>query len=576
MKNSRLVTFVILLLILAFFGILFYRVISGFLLPLFLAAILTVVFGPFHQWVLARCGGRRTLAAIATTLAILLVVLGPLALIVALAIHEGNELLVRQRGDLLGQLKSQVAKVSDEYGLHRPFFAEFELTRRPADRLESLINSDRWDDSTRAAVAVEFHALAQPCQKLADGIQAVDRYLQDLKKANVSWPDAFHSPLIGQQHGVEVPARILSSEWGLAELQGTARLDAEGETQLRLDQLGELYTTLNESAVRLESPESAMDYELPDRLSDQISLARLALVNLNTELRGGPIRAWASDLISPGESQYRVLETQVRTFLQRWLPAVTGQATALIGSLIVGAAIMTISLFYFFLDGPSMVRSLMALSPLDDVYEQQLLEEFDRVSRAVVGATLLSALAQGVLAGFGYFLVGAQSVFLLTFMTIIMALVPFVGAAAVWIPICIWLVVAEGRWPAAAMLAIWGVVVVSMVDNVLKPMLLHGQSKLHPLLALLSVLGGVQALGPIGILVGPMVVSILQAVLNMVNKELTQMKLNPHSPAGESSTSLLALPATVSGLPTTGPAATGPPATGPPATGDSASGPASS
>jgi predicted PurR-regulated permease PerM len=266
------------------------------------------------------------------------------------------------------------------------------------------------------------------------------------------------------------------------------------------------------------------------RLEELVALTRLTLSKLDTDLRGGPIRAWASDMVNPSESQFRSLQVWMRNVLQRWLPTVTGQATAFLGSLVFGLAIMAISLFYFFLDGPAMIRSAMALSPLDDEYEQQLLAEFDQVSRAVVVATLLSAVVQGLLAGIGYFAVGTQSVFLLTLFTMVLALVPFVGAAAVWLPVCLWLGIVHGRWPAAIMLGIWGAGVVSMADNVIKPIVLHGQSRLHPLLALLSVLGGVNALGPIGILVGPMVVSILQVVLTMINKELLQMRLSPSPP----------------------------------------------
>jgi hypothetical protein len=79
--------------------------------------------------------------------------------------------------------------------------------------------------------------------------------------------------------------------------------------------------------------------------------------------------------------------------------------------------------------------------------------------------------------------------------------------------------VAGDPW-TAAILAIYCTIVVSGIDNVIKPFILHGQSKLHPLLALLSILGGVQVLGPVGILVGPMLVSFLQALLNMLRKEL--------------------------------------------------------
>jgi predicted PurR-regulated permease PerM len=170
-----------------------------------------------------------------------------------------------------------------------------------------------------------------------------------------------------------------------------------------------------------------------------------------------------------------------------------------------------------------MIKSLMRLSPLDDNYEQELLDKFGDLSRAVVLATLLSALVQGLLASVGYYFVGINGVFFLTALTMFMAMVPFLGAALVWLPVCAWIYLSQERPISAALLAVYCVMVVSMVDNVVKPWVLHGRSNLHPLLALLSVVGGVQALGPIGILVGPMLVSLFQALLVMLNKEIAMM-----------------------------------------------------
>lgn len=199
---------------------------------------------------------------------------------------------------------------------------------------------------------------------------------------------------------------------------------------------------------------------------------------------------------------------------------------------LIGLAIMVIALYYFLADGPGMIETVMDLSPLDSRYEQELLERFGDVSRAVVVATLLSAVVQGALAGVGYAvaLPSGSPIFLLTALTMATALVPFVGAAAVWICVCGWIylygdhvvngVVAHGNPVAAIILAIYCTIVVSGIDNVIKPLILHGQSKLHPLLALLSILGGVQVLGPVGILVGPMLVSFLQALLTMLRKEI--------------------------------------------------------
>jgi predicted PurR-regulated permease PerM len=133
---------------------------------------------------------------------------------------------------------------------------------------------------------------------------------------------------------------------------------------------------------------------------------------------------------------------------------------------------------------------------------------------------LLSAVVQGILAGFGYFFAGLDSVFLLTMLTMLFALIPFVGATAVWLPCALWLFLFEDRTAAAVALAVYGALVVSMADNVIKPLVLQGRSNMHPLLALLSVLGGVKAMGPIGIVVGPMVVAFLQPLLVMLQTEL--------------------------------------------------------
>ncbi len=162
----------------------------------------------------------------------------------------------------------------------------------------------------------------------------------------------------------------------------------------------------------------------------------------------------------------------------------------------------------------------MRLSPLDDNYEARLLKEFDRTSRAVVLASVMSALAQGVLAAIGFWYFGFESIILLFLITTMMALVPFLGAASVWLPCSIYLYAVEQRWIAALCLAAYSAAVVSSIDNFIKMYVLHGRSALHPLFAFLSVLGGVKVFGPIGILVGPMVVVFLQTLLEILNHEL--------------------------------------------------------
>jgi predicted PurR-regulated permease PerM len=155
-----------------------------------------------------------------------------------------------------------------------------------------------------------------------------------------------------------------------------------------------------------------------------------------------------------------------------------------------------------------------------------LISKFVELSRAVTSASLLVAVTQGVLIGAGYYFAGVHGLFLLIMLTMLASFIPLVGSALVWGSCCIWLYFAHDYTPAVMLLA-WSLVVVLFTDNLLKPLVLHGQAKLHPLLALLSVLGGVQMLGPLGIFVGPMVVAFLQTGLKMLNSELQLLRRKP-------------------------------------------------
>lgn len=218
------------------------------------------------------------------------------------------------------------------------------------------------------------------------------------------------------------------------------------------------------------------------------------------------------------------VNAELRDLVEKWIGPVAARAPAVIGKLLIGLAVMIVGFFYFLADGPRMLAAVMRLVPLDVRYQWQLLQEFEEVSRAVVSATLLAAIVQAALGGIGYAVAGLDNVFLLTLLTFFTAMIPIVGAAAVWGAASLYLLFfVKDTWTAAG-LAAWGLLVVSSIDNVIKPLVLQGQSKLHPLLALLSVLGGVTALGPIGIFVGPIVVAFLQAALTMLAAEIDSLE----------------------------------------------------
>ena len=244
---------------------------------------------------------------------------------------------------------------------------------------------------------------------------------------------------------------------------------------------------------------------------------------MKLQLFGGPVIAWLKEQLNFNKDQVEDLLVKVRETAGPLALGTTQFISSFLLDFIVGLTVMIVGLYYFLADGPEMITALMRLSPLDDRYEAQLLAQFSELTRAVILAMLLAAVVQGLLAGIGYLVAGFGNVFILTLVTMVFAMVPFIGATAVWGGCCLWLALHDGRPQAAIALAVYGVVVVSLADNLIKPMVLHGRSNLHPLLALLSVLGGAKALGPIGIVLGPIVVAFLQTLLVMLRSELMAM-----------------------------------------------------
>jgi len=247
-------------------------------------------------------------------------------------------------------------------------------------------------------------------------------------------------------------------------------------------------------------------------------LARPESLRLDPHVLDG-IVAWFNEVTGLHVTAESV-NTELRRAVEEGVGPIAARAPVVVAKILIGTIVTVVSLYYFFADGTRMLEGVTRLVPLDRRYQWQLLREFEEISRAVVSSILLAALVQAVLAGIGFSVAGLGKVFLLTLLTFFAALVPIAGAALVWGPASLYLLFFENNAWAAAGLAVWGVAVVSTIDNVIKPIVLHGQSKLHPLLALLSVLGGVGALGPIGIFVGPIAVAFLQAALTMLQTEL--------------------------------------------------------
>lgn len=176
--------------------------------------------------------------------------------------------------------------------------------------------------------------------------------------------------------------------------------------------------------------------------------------------------------------------------------------------------IALIATFYFFRDGRTFTRFLIKISPLPDDQDEKILKRLATAVRSVAIGTVLVALIQGTVTGVGLALFGFDRAILWGSVAAIGALVPGVGTSIVFIPAVIFLLV-EGQYLLATGVALWGALAVGIIDNLLGPYFMSRGNKLHPFLILISVLGGIALFGPIGFVLGPVILSLFTVLMEL-------------------------------------------------------------
>lgn len=188
------------------------------------------------------------------------------------------------------------------------------------------------------------------------------------------------------------------------------------------------------------------------------------------------------------------------------------------GSIIFHLVLMLIALFFLLVSGRDLVRWLDSVSPLESGQTQELLETFRKVSVAVILSAVITAAVQAVAALAGYLITQVPSPVFFTLVTFFVAFIPAIGAAVVCL-FCAALLLVTGHPIMAIVLAGWGLIVVGLVDNLVKPLLIRRGLEIHGGVVFFSLIGGLAAFGAIGLLVGPLAVAFFLAVLRMYHRD---------------------------------------------------------
>lgn len=198
--------------------------------------------------------------------------------------------------------------------------------------------------------------------------------------------------------------------------------------------------------------------------------------------------------------------------------AVVGGAAGMV----IGFLLMLLAAYFFFVEGETIMKELAILSPLPGRYDREFASQFKDVIDATFRGHMVTGVAQGVATMIGLLIAHVPAALFWGSVATVISLLPFIGAAAVWVPAAIYLYIAAAMGHAAywqaIFLTLWGIFVVSVIDNVVRPWAMKGKTQLPAIPLLFAVLGGLQVFGFVGLVIGPLVFSLLMTVIDIYKR----------------------------------------------------------
>jgi predicted PurR-regulated permease PerM len=184
--------------------------------------------------------------------------------------------------------------------------------------------------------------------------------------------------------------------------------------------------------------------------------------------------------------------------------------------LIVRLFVMLYLLFFLLRDGDHLFRIIKDAIPLRPEQQRAVFSKFANVIRATVKGTIVVAVLQGALGGLIFWFLGIRAALLWAVVMAFLSLLPAVGAALVWLPVAIYFVVIGAVWQGLVLIA-YGVLVIGLVDNLLRPILVGSDTKMPDYVVLISTLGGIEIFGMNGIVLGPLIAAMFLVVWDILS-----------------------------------------------------------
>ena len=191
-----------------------------------------------------------------------------------------------------------------------------------------------------------------------------------------------------------------------------------------------------------------------------------------------------------------------------------------LSTFVIGFFFALLSLYYLFKDGNRLLERLKAITPIPSKERELILLRFKDMIYATIYGGIVVAIVQGLLGGLIFWVLGISSPILWGTAMALLSFIPVGGTALVWAPASLFFII-QGNFLKGILLLLFGVLVISMVDNLLRPKLISSKTNIHPLLLFFSVLGGIQAFGMIGLVAGPLVTTLCLTLIEIYAEGIT-------------------------------------------------------
>tara|TARA_Y100000310_G_C20657764_1_gene802922 strand:+ start:394 stop:1440 length:1047 start_codon:yes stop_codon:yes gene_type:complete len=221
-----------------------------------------------------------------------------------------------------------------------------------------------------------------------------------------------------------------------------------------------------------------------------------------------------------------IFVSSINTFISKVLAdSLTGFSNFILEIPIFLLQLFVVMFIFFFSlrDGKRGIEYLKSLSPLNKETQQRFFKQFKDITHSVLVGQVVIGIAQGLLAGLGYWIFGVPNALILTALTMLVGIIPLIGPWLVWLPVDIYLF-ATGRSGAGLGLLIYGLVIVSWIDTIIRPLVVSRKAQINSAIVIIGMIGGLFVFGILGLIIGPLVLAYVLLIIELYRKKTLQTK----------------------------------------------------